>query len=241
MPTATVRSSMLSMLAVLALAAFCSSDAALAETGICDEADITVTGTPAPPQNAANLRRFRQQAAELKEGGDVVLIGDSLVQAWPPGSENSVLGWRVLNLGMAGDKTQHVLWRIANTDLSGTRPEYAVLLVGTNNLADKPCAIVSGVGKVVDAVRSAWPSVKILVIEIPPRGKAFATFDSERRSANEGIRALAEEKSSVRTLNVDEAITCGGVVDCANYQQDRLHFTDRGYAVLRREVARSLG
>jgi lysophospholipase L1-like esterase len=236
----TVRSSLI-LIAVLALAAFCSSDAAFAETGSCDEADIAVTGTPAPPQNAANLRRFRQQAAALKEGGDVVLIGDSLVQAWPSVSENSVLGRRVLNFGIAGDKTQHVLWRIAITDLGRVRPEYAVLLVGTNNLADKPCAIVSGIGKIVDAVQSAWPSVKILVIEIPPRGKAFATFDSERRSANEGIRAVAEGKSSVRTLNVDEAITCGGDANCTNYQQDRLHFTDRGYAVLRREVARSLG
>jgi lysophospholipase L1-like esterase len=236
-----VRSSMLSVIAALMLAILCPSDAVLAQTGVCDDADIAVTGTPAPPQNAPNLRRFRQQSAALREGGGVVLIGDSLIQAWPLGLAQTALKRRVLNFGIAGDKTQHVLWRLANTDLGQIRPEYAVLLIGTNNLADKPCAVVSGIGKVVDAIRSAWPSVKVLVIEIPPRGEGFATFDSERRSVNEGIRALVEAKPSVRTLNVDDAITCGRGPDCANYRPDRLHFADPGYAVLGREVARALG
>ena len=40
-----------------------------------------------------------------------------------------------MNLGIGGDRTQHVLWRLDNGNIDGIKPKLAVLMIGTNNSA----------------------------------------------------------------------------------------------------------
>jgi cephalosporin-C deacetylase-like acetyl esterase len=81
---------------------------------------------------------------------EIVMIGDSITHLWggepaePKGNRGaeswaSLFGDRaVLNLGFGWDRTQNVLWRIQHGELDGLRPKFAVIHIGTNNLAGTP-------------------------------------------------------------------------------------------------------
>lgn len=113
-------------------------------------------------QSAAWFRFQRLLAAEaarfsaLGDGTSrVVLIGDSITEAWRGTSygqpvkraegvpealrETIAATWRtLLVLGISGDQTQHVLWRLEHGELSASMRADSglmfVLLIGTNNL-----------------------------------------------------------------------------------------------------------
>ena len=73
---------------------------------------------------ANRFLNHREQAARLNgRTVDVVLVGDSIMHYWEWRhlAKWSALtnGRTVLNLGYAGDRTQHVLWRIEHGELDG--------------------------------------------------------------------------------------------------------------------------
>src|SRR5215467_4697937 len=40
---------------------------------------------------------------------------------------------KAVNIGIGGDRTQHVLYRLQNGNLEGVKPKAAVVMIGTNN------------------------------------------------------------------------------------------------------------
>jgi platelet-activating factor acetylhydrolase IB subunit beta/gamma len=202
----------------------------------CDEVDKLVTTTPAPPPD---VDRWRLDVDEfesiVRTHVDLVLLGDSLAAGWDP---KMWLPKSVVNLGIRGDRTQHVLWRLSVKNWSSLRPRNVLIMLGTNNLSagDKPCAIISGLIKVLERVRAIWPSTKMWFLGIPPRGRDFLFQNDRRRQVNDAISIV----SGVKTIIVDEVISCGWREPCANYSDDNLHFTDAGYRVLLRQVVGTL-
>ena len=94
---------------------------------------------------------------------DIVLIGDSLAHQWPAKVWS---GRRVYNLGVSGDRTQHVLWRLACFDDGAIEAKAVVLIVGVNNLVsgDDVQSIVEAVGDVIGQARRVAPGAKIAVV-----------------------------------------------------------------------------
>ena len=94
---------------------------------------------------------------------DIVLLGDSLAHQWPA---NVWTGRRVFNLGVSGDRTQHVLWRLACFDDGAIDAKAVVLIVGVNNLVcgDDVQSIVEAVGDVIGQARRVAPGAKIAVV-----------------------------------------------------------------------------
>jgi hypothetical protein len=103
---------------------------------------------PVPPAKASALRRLAEMQAGMPAGADLVLLGDSLAAGFPgalvplPSAE-----WRLVNLGLPGDRVQNTLWRLENVPTQHLRPRVAILLLGTNNLGDgdPPDAIAAGI------------------------------------------------------------------------------------------------
>ena len=140
--------------------------------------------------------RLREKRTEIVDGPkeyDVVFVGDSITHRWerPDGGGEKVWAelkqkYTLLNLGIGGDGTQHVLWRMKYGELEGYRTKLFVLMIGTNN-RDRPEQIAQGVKKILETLRAKHPEAKVLLHPIFPRGK---TAQDGARKRNEAVNAI---------------------------------------------------
>jgi len=167
---------------------------------------------PTPVNNDWWMGRHRAMVARAGRGNvDLVMIGDSITHAFggqpDTGDDFHNRGkdtWdlffgdaRTLNLGISGDRTQHVLWRLDNGELDGIRPKVVEIMIGTNNVgSNTPEEIAAGVCAIADRVHSKLPDAKILLMGVFPR----STAGSDQRKAVEQVNAiLAKTKLSNMT------------------------------------------
>lgn len=126
------------------------------------------------------MRRHREKLAQAAAGRsfDVVFVGDSIIEYWERQCPRSWARWltdglKVLNLGFAGDHTEHVMWRIAEGELDGYSAKSIVLMIGVNNAntamrREVPADIVVGVRAVLDAIRAKQPQAHVVLCAILP-------------------------------------------------------------------------
>src|SRR5438552_1382128 len=115
----------------------------------------------------------------VKKGNvDLIFIGDSITEAWEGAGKQvweKQYGRRnAVNLGIGGDRTQHVLWRLEHGNVEGISPKAAVVMIGTNNSNGKDNTseqIADGIKAVVAKVREKSPKTKVLLLAIFPRGE----------------------------------------------------------------------
>jgi len=187
------------------------------------------------PRDGNWMKRHDSFNERVKKGNvDLLLIGDSITQGWE-GSGKAV--WEkyytprnAVNLGIGGDRTQHVLWRLDNGNIEGISPKAAVLMIGTNNSGSNSSAqIADGVEAIVKKLRTKLPKTKILVLAIFPRG-ADAN-DAKRKiniGANEKIAKLADGEMvhyldiSSKFLNADGTLS-------KEVMPDLLHLNEASY------------
>lgn len=203
---------------------------------ICEAADLAVATTPAPPTDPIYMQRHLAVARSVPAEADVVLVGDSMTQGWPPRTAAALFETsRIFNFGENADQTQQVLWRLSSTPgIERLRPREVVILIGTNNLSKKvaPCAIIDGIAAVLTQTERLWHPAKTVVLQILPRGADFQSYQDSRAAVNAAIPALIRGKRGVVTINVDASITCTFTVGCPNYKPDALHLTPTGYVAL---------
>ena len=128
------------------------------------------------PRSGSWMNRHEQMNRRVAEGDvDLIFVGDSITQGWE-GAGRTV--WEkyygdrnAVNLGISGDRTQHVLWRLENGNVEGISPKLAVVMIGTNNAQpNTPAQTIEGVTAVVKSLREKLPKTKILLLAIFPRG-----------------------------------------------------------------------
>ena len=83
------------------------------------------------PSGEASGQRDGQQ-----DEGAVVFLGDSITQGWGDDLGGAFPGMKVANRGISGDTTRGVLIRLKD-DVLALKPAAVVLLIGTNDLAEK--------------------------------------------------------------------------------------------------------
>jgi beta-glucosidase len=133
-------------------------------------AENTATTPVSREDNPRWAKRHQAMADRLKEGHAKVLwIGDSIVQRWEgPGKTiwNRYYGHRdAVNLGIGGDRTQHVLWRLDHCNLECVAPKLAIVMIGQNNGPDNTAEeIAEGVTAIVSQLRQKKPDMKILLL-----------------------------------------------------------------------------
>ena len=108
--------------------------------------------------------------------------------------------FKALNLGFAGDKTEHVLWRIDNGELDGYRTKTVVLMIGTNNSTKDttyPWETALGVKTILARIRAHQPQAKLILTAIFPRGRGADD------TGHAGARARNDQTNEILKTFVD--------------------------------------
>jgi lysophospholipase L1-like esterase len=155
------------------------------------------------------IARHQSMSDRLKEGhADVLWIGDSIVERWEkPGRSvwNKYYGHRhAVNLGISGDKTEHVLWRLDNCNLEKVSPKLAIVMIGQNNGGVNTAEeIAGGVTAIVMKLRQTLPDMKILLLAIFYRGEKPNDEQVKLAKTNEILSKLADDRH-IFYLNINK-------------------------------------
>ncbi len=193
-------------------------------------------------------RSWTQQFEDIRAGAQtldpaLVLIGDSITQGWA-GAGRQVGGaggaaraehldpiGPVLNAGISGDRTQHILWRLTHGMLDGCSPEAVTLMIGTNNLPDDSADdIARGIGAIIADLRRRLPDTTILLVSCPPRGQQ--PTDPMRTKGDAINHRIAQVADGDRVLWLDVTpllVDDQGVARADRMAGDFVHFSPAGY------------
>ena len=127
------------------------------------------------PRDGGWMKRHDSFNERVKQGNvDLIFIGDSITQGWEGAGKEA---WakhygkrNAVNLGIGGDRTQHVLWRLDHGNIEGIAPKAAVLMIGTNN-ASPACTTSS----------ASWP--RSAGVSTTPKPGTRSRSPSRRSSA----------------------------------------------------------
>ncbi len=198
------------------------------------------------PRTGGWLVRHESFNKRVAEGDvDLVFIGDSITQGWEGAGKDVWAKYygerKAVNLGIGGDRTQHVIWRLDNGNFKDITPKAAVIMIGTNNSgANTSQEIADGVGKIVEQIRSKSPKTKILLLAVFPRG---ATKDDARRKVNQGankIFAKLDDGKHVHYLDIGKAFLKEDQTLPRDIMPDLLHLSPQGYEIWAKSIESKL-
>ena len=165
----------------------------------------------------------------------VLLVGDSLVnglaryhRVWSKYLEPL----RVLNFGVGGDRTQHVLWRIENSEIP-LNLQVAFVHCGTNNLdRDNPAEIRDGIASIVYTIQEKKPNANIIVSGLLPRDQEISSRRDKIKLVNQKLMKWCRSGKvrNVHYLKPDKDWTepDGRLVE-RYYFTDFFHLVKEGY------------
>ena len=177
-------------LAVLACGVFAAS---LAFSG---EPNTTKPAEKDLPRHTGFLEDIKKMHGTI----NLVFVGDSITDGWRSSGasvwQKFFAPHQALNLGISGDRTEHVLWRLQNGELDGYEARLFVIMIGTNN-GDSIPDVAEGIKAIVSEIKGKQPQANILLLGIFPRGeKADASRDK-----NAGVNKLIAKFDDGRTLH----------------------------------------
>jgi lysophospholipase L1-like esterase len=215
-------------------------------------------------------QRLLDITAELERTQDLravrlAFIGDSITDFWLlgdspgyPGQRHGRQLWdesfgglagenRALNLGISGDRTEHVLHRILPRNLGGLGeldapeldPDFVVLMIGINNSwgSEEPIAdsVYAGIHAVVEAVHALKPRAALILHSLLPTNEA-----ARNRDVVVPVNALlaklgrtAPHSDYVRYVDLHSAFIDERGLPIDAYYADGLHPNEAGYRVWR--------
>jgi lysophospholipase L1-like esterase len=196
------------------------------------------TITPAPRTDAwwVNRQESLNQRVKKHPHTQLLFIGDSITHGWEGGGKEiwkKYYGKRhSVNLGIGGDRTEHVLWRLDHGNLEGIHPKLAVLMIGTNNSGSNTSEeIADGVKAIVDKLQAKVPECKVLILAIFPRGKDSADqLRKVNEGANERIAKLADGQK-IFYLDIGPKFLGPDGTLSKDIMPDRLHPNEKGYEI----------
>jgi len=185
-------------------------------------------------------KEYAKEARTTTQRPDVVFFGDSITLGWvnsPVWEQITKRFESVLNFGIGGDRTQHLLWRITNGELDfAHRPRCSVLMIGTNNLdSDLPQLIAKAALKTADIIAKATGTT-VLLVGIPPRSKY--KDNAIRKKADELNEILASStptKNKVKFIPFPDVLTKDGVFT-REFTVDFVHLSNNAYQKLAEKI-----
>lgn len=189
------------------------------------------------PREGGWVQRHESFNERVKQGNvDLIFIGDSITQGWERAGktvwEEFYAKRNAVNLGIGGDRTQHVLWRLDHGNVEGISPKLAVLMIGTNNSGTNTSEqIAAGIEAIVDKLKKKVPETKVLILGIFPRG---ADAGDTKRKVNEGANALVSKLADgkqVFYLDIGRNFLAADGSLSKEIMPDLLHLNDKSYRI----------
>jgi beta-glucosidase len=193
--------------------------------------------------SATNRQSQVLQRAKSAPGEyDIEFIGDSITQGWEGAGKNvwQELGakYKVINFGVGGDRTEHVLWRFEQGQLDGIKAKVAVVMIGTNNSNKNKdgtdtystSEILEGITAIVNEIRRRQPDTKILLLGIFPRSKAFSEQRGRLLQINQALAKLDDGKHIFYLDFGSQLIEKDGSIS-KGIMPDALHPNESGYRI----------
>jgi beta-glucosidase len=207
-----------------------------ARAGADDKLPSTVE--PMPREGKQWTDRHESFNKRVKEGNvDLVFIGDSITQGWEGAGKEAWAKYyakrNAVNLGIGGDRTQHVLWRLDHGNIDGIAPKAAVLMIGTNNSngSDNTAEeIGAGITAIVNKLREKLPNTKVLVLAVFPRG-AKPNPQREKNAKASEIAAKLADNQMVYYLDIGPKFLAADGALSKDIMPDLLHLSPKGYEI----------
>ena len=193
------------------------------------------------PATRGDEKRWRERDGQLRANArkgnvDLAFIGDSITQGWEGRGKSTWEKYygdrKAINLGIGGDRTEHVIWRLTHGNLGKIKPKVAVVMIGTNNTGhfqQDPGEVAAGVGKILEILQQRLPETKIILHGIFPRGPN--PLDEKRLNniaINQQIRRLADG-DKIQFLEIgDQFLEPDGSIS-KSIMPDLLHLSAEGY------------
>lgn len=202
------------------------------------KATVNTAVVPVPREDGGWKERHELINSRVKQGPvDVVFIGDSITQGWEGAGkdawEKHFAKLHPANLGIGGDRTQHVLWRLDHGNLDGIKPKVAVVMIGTNNSngADNTAGeIADGIAAIVASLKAKTPDTKILLLAIFPRGEKPNPQRDKLNEVNAKASRLADGKTVV-FLDIGDKFLQPDWTISKEIMPDYLHLSPKGYEI----------
>ena len=171
---------------------------------------------------------------------DIIFFGNSITQgiggngrslAYAPGDSafNFWFGrYRWMNLGISGDRTQHVLWRVTHGTWAKMQPRLIVLAIGVNNFPnDTGEEVAEGIAAIIRELRARAPQARILLAGPLPTKEPESPFRKKFEAVHRLVKADGETvfASSVPFM----LLRPDGVLDPSVFAADGVHLIPGGY------------
>ena len=194
---------------------------------------------PEPREARWPVSRFEQINEAVKTRPHrVLLLGDSLTERFPHDAprvwRDKMVPRQVLNAGVSGDRTEHLLWRMQHGNLAGPAPRAAVLLIGTNDLGHgrTPEEVAEGIRADLLYLRQRLPKTRILLLGLWPRAESpQARLRRDTVAVNRLIRHCGDDRTIVYADLGGVLLERDGRLS-REISPDLLHFSEAGYARL---------
>jgi lysophospholipase L1-like esterase len=223
-----------------AVAVFWGLSTASAQSALpCQHFTRDAIAAPEPREARWPVHRFEVINAAVKtQPHRVLFLGDSITERFPHDAphvwHDKMVPRGVLNAGVSGDRTEHLLWRMQHGNLAGPAPRAVVLLIGTNDLGHgrTPEETAEGIRADLLYLRRHLPGAHILLLGLWPRA---ASPEARLRRDTVAVNRLIEHCGDDRTIVYADI---GGVLlDPVGrlsraISPDLLHFSETGYARL---------
>ena len=197
------------------------------------------------PRDANWVKRhegFVEESKAKKDQVDLLFLGDSITDGWDNKGkavyDKYYMPRNVLNLGIGGDRTQHVLWRLQNGEVDGLKPKVTVLLIGINNTPNEKDGtprntapeIIEGVAAVVKEIQTRMPKTKVLLLAVFPYKQKGDPMRDKVAEINNGISKLGKNKR-VTFLDINQKFIEADGTLSTDIMPDLLHPNEKGYQI----------
>jgi lysophospholipase L1-like esterase len=168
----------------------------------------------------------------------LLFLGDSITESWCRDIlYRDYSQYNPINLAKSVDTTKDLLNIIRSSVLDTLRPIVIVILIGTNNLTvfnDSPEIVASDIRLILDILLDKYPSSRIILKGLLPRGKyPDDTARVYTSAVNSLISKFANDTNITYLDNSKEFLYSDGSI-MNNLMPDNCHLSREGYEVLSR-------